>query len=342
VSQIGNDGAVENRSAAKYTATVSAADYLPTKFTADELQGLNLDFPIAYSHPSPACTDKYIFFGSDMPHLVKKIRNAFENKSRTLTFRNRIMNLAMIKSIWQSYESAGSQLRKTHLGHDHFELDAYKKMRVFLAVQVMSQSTIGMIKEHCESDDNDDDISIYQGMIEIFDKIDRLVDICNAYHEDQDTKSGRARNVQKINHPKHKHVIELFDILRVVEEWKLECGGFNKRFLTRQTYEDLLWVVYGIAGIASCYLKDDGSLTLDQGRLGSDIMEHLFSMMRDDNSNPNLGQANLAASKIGSVNAMYQGNMFRTKRGGTNTVGANVDPEAYLQPLPGAKRQKRR
>jgi len=64
--------------------------------------------------------------------------------------------------------------------------------------------------------------------------------------------------------------------------------------------------------------------------------------MRDDNSNPNLGQANLAASKIGSVNAMYQGNMFRTKRGGTNTVGANVDPEAYLQPLPGAKRQRRR
>jgi hypothetical protein len=134
--------------------------------------------------------------------------------------------------------------------------------------------------------------------------------------------------VQKINHPKHEHIIELFDVLRIVKEWKRECGGFNKKFLTRQTYEDLQWVVYGIAGVASCYLKEDGSVALDQGRLGSGIMEHFFSMMRDDNSNPNLGQANLAAGKIGSVNAMYQGGMFRSKRAGNNSSGAKSDAEA--------------
>jgi hypothetical protein len=57
-------------------------------------------------------------------------------------------------------------------------------------------------------------------------------------------------------------------------------------------------------------------------------MEHFFSMMRDDNSNPNLGQANLAAGKIGSVNAMYQGGMFRSKRAGNNSSGAKSDAEA--------------
>lgn len=225
-----------------------------------------MDFPIAYRHPSPSCQDKYIFFGSDMPHLVKKIRNAFDCPSRTLTFRDRVMNLAMIKSVWLGYESTGSQLRKTHLGYDHFELDAYKKMRVFLAVQVMSQSTINMIKEYCSYEDNDEDIDKYTGVIELFDKIDRLVDICNAYDAKQDSKAYKMRDVEKINHPKHRHIMELFDILRLVEEWKAECGGkFNNKFITKQTYEDLLWVIYGIAGVASCYLKEDGSLTLDQG-----------------------------------------------------------------------------
>lgn len=344
VTQIGNDGAIENRTVSKFTATITAADILPAKFTEHELRGLNLDFPIAYQHPSPACENKYIFFGGDMPHLVKKIRNAFDNKSRTLTFRNRLMNLAMIKSIWLKYESSGSGLRKTHLGYDHFELDAYKKMRVFPAMQVMSQSTITMIEECCADEENDEDINKYKGMIELFGKINRLVDICNGYGADQVTKSGKRRDVEKIDHPKHRHILELFDILRVVEEWKAECGGLNAKFITKQTYEDLLWLVYGLAGVASYYLKEDRSLSIDQGRLGSDIMEHFFSMIRDSNSNPNLGQANSAAGKIGSVNAIIQGGMFRKgkrKQGGGNSAGAQEDKEAYLQPLPGAKYTKR-
>jgi hypothetical protein len=255
------------------------------------------------------------------------------------------MNLAMIRSVWLKYEPPGSGLRKTHFGYDHFELDAYKKMRVFLAVQVMSQSAINMIKECCADEDNDEDIDNFKGMIELFTKINRLVDICNGYGAEQRTKSDNRRDVEKIDHPKHRHILELFDILRVVEEWKAECGGFNAKFITKQTYEDLLWLVYGIAGVASYYLKEDRSLSIDQGRLGSDIMEHFFSMIRDNNSNPNLGQANLAAGKIGSVNAMIQGGMFRKgkkrKQGGGNTAGAKEDKQAYLQQLPGAKYTKR-
>ena len=277
-----------------------------------------------------------------MPHLVKKIRNAFDNKSRQLKFRNRLMNLAMIKSIWLKYESSGAQLRKTKLGYDHFELDSYKKMRVFLAVQVMSQSTIAMIKDYCDNEINETDVREYKGMLELFDKIDRLVDICNGYGAEQISKDYKDRDVDKINHPQHRHIMELFDVLRLVEEWKKEAGGFKKQFITKQTYQDLHWLVYGIAGLASHYLKEDGSLILDQGRLGSDVMEHFFSMIRNDNSNPDLGAANQAAGKIGSLNAVVDGNMFKGKRGRTNTAGANIDPEAYLAPLPHSKYQKRK
>jgi hypothetical protein len=220
-----------------------------------------------------------------------------------------------------------------------FELDSYKKMRVVLAVQVLSQSTITMTKTHCVEEKKD--VGQYTGMIELFDKINRLVDICNAYNGNQFTNSKVRRNVNKIDHPKHEHIFELFDILRLVEEWRRECGGFNKRFITRQTYEDLLWVVYGIIGTSSYYLKEDRSLSLDQGRLGSDVMEHFFAMICDNNTNPNLGQANAAASKIGSLNAVVNANQFNGKRAGTNTAGAENDAKALVAKLPGSNYQKR-
>ena len=149
-------------------------------------------------------------------------------------------------------------------------------MRVFLAVQVMSQSVIIMVTEYCNRDDNKSSLEDYKPMLEIFNAMDRLVDIMNCYHENQITKSGGTRDVQKINHPKHRQVKELFDILRLFEEWRLECGKFTTQFITWQTYQDLKWMVFGVACMAAKYLKEDESIEIDTGRSGSDVMEHLF------------------------------------------------------------------
>ena len=71
VNLLGNDGATENRAVTKLLANISARDVLSKKFQPTELAGLNLDFKIAFKHPSPACQDIIIFFASDMPHLVE-------------------------------------------------------------------------------------------------------------------------------------------------------------------------------------------------------------------------------------------------------------------------------
>jgi hypothetical protein len=138
-------------------------------------------------------------------------------------------------------------------------------MCVFLAVQVITQTAWSMIIKYCDKNDdaNEED---YRGMLEIFDKVDRLVDICNARGANEKTKSKTARNMHKIDHPKHPHLTELFDVLRLFEEWKSKAGGFNKHFITKQTYEDLQWTVYGIAG----------SMKFDQGISGSDCCEHFY------------------------------------------------------------------
>jgi hypothetical protein len=86
---------------------------------------------VGYKHPSEGCEDITILFGGDMPHWVKKFRNAFDNKSRKLTYNGKVMRLAMLQEIWEESESPGTNLHKTRFTYDFFELDSYKKMRVF-------------------------------------------------------------------------------------------------------------------------------------------------------------------------------------------------------------------
>ena len=335
---LGNDGANENRTASSLLANISAKEILLQHYSADELKGLPIDFNIAYQHPSPGCEDIKIMIGSDMPHWVKKFRNAFDNKKKKLTFRGKRMSLQMIFAIWNTTISAGSELRLNHLSIDHFHLDSYKKMTVWRAVQITSQTTIMMIKDCCEQTNNNFDIDNYQPMIDLFDKVDRLIDICNSYDENQITKSGRRRNVRKLNHPTHDHVRELFEVLKLFEQWRLECGGYNNKFITWQTYQDLKWLVFGIAAVAALYLKDDKSITIDIGRGGSDVNEHLFSAIRDKNSNPDARQTDEVAGKYACANAVLDNNQFKNKAG-SNTAGADVDLNAYVAPLP--KKQKR-
>ena len=147
-----------------------------------------------------------------------------------------------------------------------------------------------MIRDYCDDDSNSTAIKDYQPMIDLFLKVDRLVDIMNG--------STKKEGVELINHPRHKHITELFDILRVFEGWKKECGGFTNNFITSYTYQDLVWMVFGVAAHASLYLDEDGSNVMHQGRSGTDVCEHFFSMIRYINSNPTMQQAREGASKV--------------------------------------------
>jgi hypothetical protein len=151
------------------------------------------------------------------------------------------------------------------------------------------------------------------------------VDICNAYGADQITTSKRKRKATPLNKPRDEQVLELLKTLQLFERWKTECGGYNNKFITWQTHEDLRWLVFGIVGYAALYLKEDGSVVADQGRFGSDTMEHLFALIRAGNSNPNNQQANEELSRVGANNAVIEANMFRSR--GTNTGGAQVAAE---------------
>jgi hypothetical protein len=124
VKHIGCDGATEICSALHYVGNVTANDIFNDVFTPDELRGLPMDFVVGCRHPSEGCEDVIILFGGDMPHWVKKFRNAFDNKSRELTYNGQIMKRAALKKIWELSESSGSNFWKTRFTYDYFELDS--------------------------------------------------------------------------------------------------------------------------------------------------------------------------------------------------------------------------
>ena len=333
VDTITGDGASENRLTFKTLATITARDILSDHFTADELKGLPLDFKIGFNHPHPML-EVIIVIGGEMPHWVKKFRNAFDNKSRDLKFRGKAMALVMIYEIWlasgDQRMNVTASLRRYIFTHDHFNLNAYLKMRVFLAVQIPSATCIRMIKDHCEDTSNDAVIADYQPMIDLFTKVDRLVDIWNGTNH----KKGKVRNVELINKPKHRHITELFDVLRLFEEWKKEGKGkFTKNFITKQTYEDLVWMVFGIAAVACLNLDEDGSKTMHQGRGGTDVNENFFSRMRYINSNPTMQQAREAASQVTSGSGMHIRAFQSNNRGNSGTAEGGETAEDLLAPL---------
>lgn len=187
VDTIVGDGASENRSTFKALATLSASDILSPHYDSEFIKGLPLDTKIAFKHPNPHYSHIKIFIGGEMPHWVKKFRNALDSKKRDLTFRGKRFNLALLYMIWQQIGDGNvsgiNNVRNYKFGEEHFNLNSYNKMRVFLAVQIPSQTMIRMVNDACKSPEDGGcgmDINKYEPMLEIFDRVDRLVDIVNA------------------------------------------------------------------------------------------------------------------------------------------------------------------
>ena len=331
--QVAGDGASENRSYNKLVATITARELFDGFYIDDFVEGLPLDFPIAFPHPDPYLRKNgvIISIGGEMPHWGKKMRNNTCSPTRTLTYKGKTVELASMENVWVAMGDSDlttASLRKYKFTWDHYRLNAYNKMRVFLALQVLSQTMIDMIKDYCKPVDEGGkggDIADFEPMIEIITAVNRLVDIMNGVRY----KNGKDKQVFLIDSPHHPHIFELFEILRLFEDWKEEAGGFTDKFITRQTYEDLVWMVFGVAAIACTCLEEDESLVFHQGRSGSDPCEHFFAMIKNINPNPTLQQLRQCSSKCANF---IKSNLFSFK-GKNNAAGAPKDHSDYMQPM---------
>mmetsp|Transcript_22314 Transcript_22314/g.46238 ORF Transcript_22314/g.46238 Transcript_22314/m.46238 type:complete len:684 (-) Transcript_22314:1284-3335(-) len=335
VVMTGGDGAAENRFALKARAYISAKDFFATyketlaDFIDYDIVGIMPDLPLAFHHP--VHTDILIFVGGDMPHAIKKFVNALEvsgwpSHSRNLRFRGQKLSLQMIERCWVKSGDASIDkvtLRKYKKSHDHFNRDSYSRLCVWLAVNIPSQDSIKCIKDNCDKDLGG--MKVYGPLVEVLESLDRLIDIVNCTR----MNGVKYKGCEPIDHPLHPHIFELLSTVKLLTEWKDDCGGFTDEFLADSTYEDFCWTILSIVGVAFCYL-DGLDRSMYQGRTGSDICEHLFSLLRSGNPNPNLGACRNAASKSNSGMDSF---LFRT-RSKSNSSGAKRKPEDFLRPMP--------
>ena len=145
IATVTGDGASENVGFNMASCDTALTDFLSNEtkllFAEYELQK-DLEFKVAMADPYNA---DLVFFLEDMPHLVKRKVNNLSNSSkssecRDLHYGNHSMNLNMIRHIWELTGGTGGELHYTKLRTLHFEKDNFNKQRVYLAVQVVSNS----------------------------------------------------------------------------------------------------------------------------------------------------------------------------------------------------------
>jgi hypothetical protein len=285
VVTIGMDGAVENRLWCKWIATHTVDDLinlgiLPIEWKSDSL--LPTSQKIGFVHPCFHEADNvFIVFTPDMPHLMKKIVNAMEytgnpDKKRDLEIAGRKISLSMIQECYDRSEGPG-RLRTTRLSEDHFDKNCNSRMRTYLAVQILSQRTEAMVGDSLESDEEMDAYSELRKFLLLF---DRVVDIMNAHNKGHDGIDGKD----------HKDLKHLLDVVRYVEKWRQEVEAKanesdinqSNKFLPFTTYEDLVWMTFGVAYLVHKYCGDTQStyFKIDLGGFGSDCCEYRFGNLK--------------------------------------------------------------
>ena len=283
---LGFDGATENRTAVLSLATETVEDlikdgFLPHEWTDDPM--IDKDLKLAYYHPCFPKSDRVlIWLGSDMPHAIKKVVNALEWSSdnrnrRKLRFRGYPLHLMMLYDLWMESKRDGN-LTVTKLTDDHFFKNASSRMRVYLAVQVTSASSVALIDAYSQQLNMEKE---YSSLRLLFVHLNRFVDIMNA---------RSYKKMSPIDSPEHPYLNELLDLSKILFEWKQEAKDDEHSFLPISTYQDLQWCIFGTIGFARNYIKvpdaaaiGNGDKTsdpvcqkpiLDQGRFGSDDNEH--------------------------------------------------------------------
>ncbi|CAB4034941.1 Hypothetical predicted protein, partial [Paramuricea clavata] len=111
---------------------------------------------ITYRTKDVFATDeqRYIYFFSDPPHLIKTARNNFANSgsgSNTRRLWNNGEHL-LWKHIVDLYEDDRKNMVRTKLTNEHVYLTSYSKMRVNLVTQVLSETVSNIMMAYSSSE----------------------------------------------------------------------------------------------------------------------------------------------------------------------------------------------
>ena len=201
---------------------------------------------ITYRTKNVFATDeqRYIYFFSDPPHLIKTARNNLANSgsgSNTRRLWNNGKHL-LWKHIVDLYEADRKNMVRTmpKLTNEHVYLTSYSKMRVNLATQVLSETVSNIMMAYSSSETQETATFLLM--------MDKFFDCCNSRPE----MSGQKRKpflapYTSVNDSRFNFLKETF--LNYLANWKASIderkGNFtkddkSKMFLSSQTYQGIV------------------------------------------------------------------------------------------------------
>eukprot|EP00041_Stephanoeca_diplocostata_P012477 m.209190 g.209190 ORF g.209190 m.209190 type:complete len:806 (-) comp18970_c0_seq8:363-2780(-) len=338
------DGASENRSYMHAVVNTTVATLLDPATVAmlEDYYKIDTSLKIAKRHP---VTGRPVIMGAESVHVWKKLVNALEYSSlpgqqRFMGYPDdqgvpQDMSLFMLRQVWTTIDGDDAGIKHKSLKvmkklkKEHFDKTNFSRMRVNLAVQVMSKSMADAIEQLIESSpeqhaklpqDRDRQQYLprwqnYGPLLEFVKHFNTFVDVCNGKkHNKKDQKVSLYSTVDKVI---PDELTAILKFLAWAAEWQRRvqaCPAIHKErktwaFLPWQCWEDLQRVVLGFLCTVLCYCGEPDpayphritDLRCHCQCISQDRVENHFSHVRNQNAHPYAHEAQRSTCQAGSI-----------------------------------------
>ena len=272
----------------------TAADQGSTNQNAYKLLGVTRDDPSFLDREGTKVIALY-----DYPHLFKSIRNTLlktnflfeiENKKHEASFK-------IIREIFHEEENYFCK-KLTKLSRAHIYPNAFEKMRVKFAVQVLSNTTSAAIKSICDTENN---MFVTKNIIQYA--------IPTAIFCDMFNKCFDCLNSLRIFNNQLQDKCGYLDAYSFLKNDMLKFLYSLKYTTDAKCVDGLIQTIIGIISIAENYFRsNDKTLFIIPSRFNQDPLENFFGKMRAAggfNRHPNAYQIGKIFAKIFCIKLVF-------------------------------------
>eukprot|EP00794_Sanderia_malayensis_P012456 gene12456-13744_t len=239
--------------------------------------------------------DRYMFFFSDAPHLMKTARNNLSNSgsgksSRLLWNSGQHIIWNHMKHIYEEDLDCGLKLLPK-LTSDHVNITPYSAMRVHLAVQVLSSSVAAVLREYGPKEAS--------ATAEFCEKMDMFFDCLNVRNTKEHLLKRKPFLIPYVSPDDSRFAWLEGEFLKYFQDWqksidskpgKFSKSGKQAMFISPQTYKGLQITIYSF--VEACkFLLENGVQYILSERFCQDDLENYFGRQRaigHSRDNPNI------------------------------------------------------
>ena len=246
-----------------------------------------------------ASEDRYIYFFSDAPHLIKTARNCVSNsyshrKSRKMWKDGKDISWVHIVNLFKDHCS-GLYRRCPKLTKSHIDITAFSCMKVSYAAQVLS-STVANAIEMLYGDETTETVMFIRHMNKFFDCLNT-----RSFNEAVKSRNDNVKPFSSADDPRLNYLLE--DFLGYFSDWKRSVdnrpGNFTKgeRSGMQLSYQTIEGIEITVRSVVECvrYCLSEGMSFVLTNRFNQDPIEQHFGLQRFGggcNNNPTLDKFN--------------------------------------------------